>query len=169
MRKFCRRPVATSPARRNDDFPVLSKPQYSFPFRIRQSASGKRFFFPHPRPCLPSASNWLSGMDWRVTLAGALSGALKMKESPEPCSSDNFRRRIFQTATMPRAPRIGDLFVFGWLTRIGLVRRKSFLHPLAIYLTATAANGAVLGFFCCSEILVVSIYHRRRPIGRRNK
>jgi MFS family permease len=75
----------------------------------------------------------LDGLE--VTLAGALSGALK--ESPtlqfSAISTSDFANSAYLAGAV-----LGALF-FGWLTdRIG--RKKLFFITLAVYLTATAAT-----------------------------
>jgi MFS family permease len=87
----------------------------------------------HTRVVLALGITWiLDGLE--VTLAGALSGALK--ESPTLRFS-NFDVGLANSAYIAGAV-IGALG-FGWLTdRIG--RRKLFFITLAVYLTATAAT-----------------------------
>lgn len=89
----------------------------------------------HTRVVLALGITWiLDGLE--VTLAGALSGALK--ESPVLWFT-NFDVGIANSAYLAGAV-IGALG-FGWLTdRIG--RRKLFFITLALYLTATAATAA---------------------------
>src|SRR5665213_1214239 len=87
----------------------------------------------HTRVVLALGITWiLDGLE--VTLAGALSGALK--ESPTMHFS-NFDVGFANSAYLAGAV-LGALG-FGWLTdRIG--RRKLFFITLALYLTATAAT-----------------------------
>jgi MFS family permease len=87
----------------------------------------------HTRVVLALGITWiLDGLE--VTLAGALSGALK--ESPTLRFS-NFDVGFSNSAYLAGAV-LGAL-VFGWLTdRIG--RKKLFFITLALYLTATAAT-----------------------------
>ncbi len=88
----------------------------------------------HTRVVLALGITWiLDGLE--VTLAGALSGALK--ESPSLHFS-NFDVGLANSAYLAGAV-LGALG-FGWLTdRIG--RRKLFFITLGLYLTATAATG----------------------------
>jgi MFS family permease len=92
----------------------------------------------HTRVVLALGITWiLDGLE--VTLAGALSGALK--ESPNLHFS-NFDVGISNSAYLAGAV-LGALG-FGWLTdRIG--RRKLFFITLALYLTATAATALSFG------------------------
>src|ERR1700726_4546016 len=87
----------------------------------------------HPRVVLALGITWiLDGLE--VTLAGALSGALK--ESPR-LHFTNFDVGFSNSAYLAGAV-LGALG-FGWLTdRIG--RKKLFFITLAVYLTATAAT-----------------------------
>src|SRR6188472_2996618 len=87
----------------------------------------------HTRVVLALGITWiLDGLE--VTLAGALSGALK--ESPT-LKFSNFDVGLANSAYLAGAV-IGALG-FGWLTdRIG--RKKLFFITLALYLTATAAT-----------------------------
>src|SRR5690349_14331440 len=87
----------------------------------------------HTRVVLALGITWiLDGLE--VTLAGALSGALK--ESPA-LQFSNFDVGLANSAYLLGAV-LGALG-FGWLTdRIG--RRKLFFITLALYLTATAAT-----------------------------
>src|ERR671935_2112142 len=87
----------------------------------------------HTRVILALGITWiLDGLE--VTLAGALSGALK--ESPT-LQFSNFDVGIANSAYLAGAV-LGALG-FGWLTdRMG--RKKLFFIPLALYLTATAAT-----------------------------
>ena len=87
----------------------------------------------HTRVVLALGITWiLDGLE--VTLAGALSGALK--ESPT-LQFSNFDVGLANSAYLAGAV-IGALG-FGWLTdRIG--RKKLFFITLAVYLTATAAT-----------------------------
>src|ERR1700739_711806 len=92
----------------------------------------------HTRVVLALGITWiLDGLE--VTLAGALSGALK--ESPTLHFS-NFDVGFSNSAYLAGAV-LGALG-FGWLTdRIG--RRKLFFTTLALYLTATAATALSVG------------------------
>src|SRR4051812_27350141 len=87
----------------------------------------------HTRVVLALGITWiLDGLE--VTLAGALSGALK--ESPR-LQFTNFEVGLSNSAYLAGAV-LGALG-FGWLTdRIG--RKKLFFITLAVYLTATAAT-----------------------------
>jgi MFS family permease len=92
----------------------------------------------HTRVVLALGITWiLDGLE--VTLAGALSGALK--ESPT-LNFSNFDVGLSNSAYLAGAV-LGALG-FGWLTdRIG--RRKLFFITLALYLTATAATALSVG------------------------
>jgi MFS family permease len=92
----------------------------------------------HTRVVLALGITWiLDGLE--VTLAGALSGALK--ESPT-LQFSNFDVGFANSAYVAGAV-LGALG-FGWLTdRIG--RRKLFFITLALYLTATAATALSVG------------------------
>src|SRR5262252_3983890 len=87
----------------------------------------------HTRVVLALGITWiLDGLE--VTLAGALSGALK--ESPTLHFS-NFDVGLANSSYLAGA--VLGAFGFGWLTdRIG--RKKLFFITLAVYLTATAAT-----------------------------
>src|ERR1700723_3090529 len=87
----------------------------------------------HTRVVLALGITWvLDGLE--VTLAGALSGALK--QSPTLHFS-NFEVGFANSAYLAGA--VLGAFGFGWLTdRIG--RKKLFFITLAVYLTATAAT-----------------------------
>jgi MFS family permease len=117
--------AATSPARGNDDRVI----ETSIPFRL-DSLPWSGF---HTRVVLALGITWiLDGLE--VTLAGALSGALK--ESPT-MHFTNFEVGLSNSAYLAGAV-LGALG-FGWLTdRIG--RKKLFFITLALYLTATAAT-----------------------------
>jgi MFS family permease len=116
--------AATAPVR-NDDRVI----ETSIPFRL-DSLSWSGF---HTRVVLALGITWiLDGLE--VTLAGALSGALK--ESPV-LRFTNFDVGLSNSAYLAGAV-LGALG-FGWLTdRIG--RKKLFFITLALYLTATAAT-----------------------------
>ena len=111
-------------------------------------ASSKPAFPPVSTRCAGAASTpascWRSGITWildglEVTLAGALSGALK--ESPTLHFS-NFDVGFSNSAYLAGAV-LGALG-FGWLTdRIG--RKKLFFITLALYLAATAATALSWG------------------------
>jgi MFS family permease len=119
-------PAAAAPAPvRNDDRVI----ETSIPFRL-DSLSWSGF---HTRVVLALGITWiLDGLE--VTLAGALSGALK--ESPV-LRFTNFDVGLSNSAYLAGAV-LGALG-FGWLTdRIG--RKKLFFITLALYLTATAAT-----------------------------
>jgi MFS family permease len=111
--------------RRNDDRII----ETSIPSRL-DSLSWSGF---HTRVVLALGITWiLDGLE--VTLAGALSGALK--ESPT-LNFSNFDVGFANSLYLAGAV-IGALG-FGWLTdRIG--RKKLFFITLAVYLTATAAT-----------------------------
>src|SRR3954467_9444383 len=114
-----------TPARRNDDHVI----ETSIPSRL-DSLPWSGF---HTRVVLALGITWiLDGLE--VTLAGALSGALK--ESPT-LQFSNFEVGLSNSAYLAGAV-LGALG-FGWLTdRIG--RKKLFFITLALYLTATAAT-----------------------------
>jgi MFS family permease len=114
-----------APTRRNDDRII----ETSIPSRL-DSLSWSGF---HTRVVLALGITWiLDGLE--VTLAGALSGALK--ESPT-LNFSNFDVGFANSLYLAGAV-IGALG-FGWLTdRIG--RKKLFFITLAVYLTATAAT-----------------------------
>jgi MFS family permease len=116
---------AVTPAPRNDDRVI----ETSIPARL-DSLTWSGF---HTRVVLALGITWiLDGLE--VTLAGALSGALK--ESPK-LQFSNFDVGFSNSAYLAGAV-IGALG-FGWLTdRIG--RKKLFFITLALYLTATAAT-----------------------------
>src|ERR1700741_611049 len=101
----------------------------SIPFRL-DALHWSRF---HTRVVAALGITWiLDGLE--VTLAGALSGALK--ESPRLHFS-NFDVGLANSAYLAGA--VIGAFAFGWLTdRIG--RRKLFFITLGLYLTATAAT-----------------------------
>jgi MFS family permease len=117
--------AATTPAPRSDDRVI----ETSIPSRL-DSLPWSGF---HTRVVLALGITWiLDGLE--VTLAGALSGALK--ESPV-LQFTNFDVGFSNSAYLAGAV-LGALG-FGWLTdRIG--RRKLFFITLALYLTATAAT-----------------------------
>src|SRR5213082_2098282 len=114
-----------TPARRSDDRVI----ETSIPSRL-DSLSWSGF---HTRVVAALGITWiLDGLE--VTLAGALSGALK--ESPT-LQFSNFDVGLANSAYLAGAV-LGALW-FGWLTdRIG--RKKLFFITLALYLTATAAT-----------------------------
>ena len=87
----------------------------------------------HTRVVLALGITWvLDGLE--VTLAGALSGALKQSPS---LHFSNFEVGFANSAYLAGA--VLGAFGFGWLTdRIG--RKKLFFITLAVYLTATAAT-----------------------------
>src|SRR5947207_4288966 len=117
--------AATAPITRNDGRLI----ETSIPARL----DSLRWSGFHTRVVLALGITWiLDGLE--VTLAGALSGALK--ESPTLRFS-NFDVGISNSAYLAGAV-LGALG-FGWLTdRIG--RKKLFFITLAVYLTATAAT-----------------------------
>jgi MFS family permease len=117
--------AATLPAQRSEDRVI----ETSIPMRL-DSLHWSGF---HTRVVLALGITWiLDGLE--VTLAGALSGALK--ESPV-LQFSNFDVGFANSAYLAGAV-LGALG-FGWLTdRIG--RRKLFFITLALYLTATAAT-----------------------------
>ena len=114
-----------SPAKQNNDRVI----ETSIPARL----DNLRWSGFHTRVVLALGITWiLDGLE--VTLAGALSGALK--ESPTLRFS-NFDVGFANSAYLAGAV-LGALG-FGWLTdRIG--RKKLFFITLAVYLTATAAT-----------------------------
>ncbi|MGA2287716.1 MFS transporter [Bradyrhizobium sp.] len=117
--------VATPPTRESDDRAI----ETSIPFRL----DSLRWSGFHSRVVLALGITWiLDGLE--VTLAGALSGALKQSPS---LHFTNFDVGLCNSAYLAGAV-LGALG-FGWLTdRIG--RRKLFFITLALYLTATAAT-----------------------------
>ena len=117
--------AATKPATSNDARII----ETSIPFRL----DALRWSGFHTRVVLALGITWiLDGLE--VTLAGALSGALK--ESPTLHFS-NFEVGFSNSAYLAGA--VLGAFGFGWLTdRIG--RRKLFFITLAVYLAATAAT-----------------------------
>ena len=106
----------------------------------------------HTRVVLALGITWiLDGLE--VTLAGALSGALK--ESPT-LQFSNFDVGLANSAYLAGAV-LGALG-FGWLTdRIG--RRKLFFITLALYLSATAATALS---WSVAKLRAVSLPDRRR-------
>src|ERR1700753_1804213 len=122
--------AATQPAE-SDDRGVV---ETSIPFRL----DALRWSGFHTRVVAALGITWiLDGLE--VTLAGALSGALK--ESPRMHFS-NFDIGFANSAYLAGAV-LGALG-FGWLTdRIG--RKKLFFITLALYLTATAATALSWG------------------------
>jgi MFS family permease len=133
--------AATGPAQGNDNFSddrndARNKAgnddrviETSIPFRL-DALHWSGF---HTRIVLALGITWiLDGLE--VTLAGALSGALK--ESPT-LHFTNFDVGFANSAYLAGA--VIGAFGFGWLTdRIG--RKKLFFITLALYLTATAAT-----------------------------
>src|SRR3954463_7764607 len=117
--------VVPVPGRRNDERVI----ETDIPSRL-DSLLWSGF---HTRVVLALGITWiLDGLE--VTLAGALSGALK--ESPR-LQFSNFDVGVSNSAYLAGAV-LGALG-FGWLTdRIG--RKKLFFITLALYLTATAAT-----------------------------
>jgi MFS family permease len=117
--------VATAPAREQQDRVI----ETSIPSRL----DSLRWSGFHTRVVLALGITWiLDGLE--VTLAGALSGALK--ESPR-LHFTNFDVGFSNSAYLAGA--VLGAFGFGWLTdRIG--RKKLFFITLAVYLTATAAT-----------------------------
>jgi MFS family permease len=117
--------AAMTPAPRSDDRVI----ETSIPSRL----DSLRWSSFHTRVVLALGITWiLDGLE--VTLAGALSGALK--ESPV-LHFTNFEVGFSNSAYLAGAV-LGALG-FGWLTdRIG--RRKLFFITLAVYLAATAAT-----------------------------
>jgi MFS family permease len=114
-----------APARRNDDRVI----ETSIPARL----DALRWSGFHTRVVLALGITWiLDGLE--VTLAGALSGALK--QSPA-LQFSNFDVGFSNSAYLAGA--VCGALGFGWLTdRIG--RRKLFFITLALYLSATAAT-----------------------------
>ena len=121
---------ATRPVRPNDDRVI----ETSIPSRL----DSLRWSGFHTRIVIALGITWiLDGLE--VTLAGALSGALK--ESPT-MHFTNFEVGLSNSAYLAGAV-LGALW-FGWLTdRIG--RKKLFFITLALYLTATAATALSWG------------------------
>jgi MFS family permease len=121
---------ASAPAREADDRVI----ETSIPSRL----DSLRWSGFHTRVVLALGITWiLDGLE--VTLAGALSGALK--ESPA-LRFTNFEVGFSNSAYLAGAV-LGAL-AFGWLTdRIG--RKKLFFITLALYLTATAATALSWG------------------------
>jgi MFS family permease len=117
--------AASAPARGNDDRVI----ETDIPARL----DSLRWSGFHTRVVVALGITWiLDGLE--VTLAGALSGALK--ESPT-LQFSNFDVGFSNSAYLAGAV-LGALG-FGWLTdRIG--RKKLFFITLALYLTATAAT-----------------------------
>src|SRR4051794_32019850 len=117
--------AATAPTTRNDDRII----ETSIPSRL----DNLRWSGFHTRVVLALGITWiLDGLE--VTLAGALSGALK--ESPA-LHFTNFDVGLSNSGYLAGAV-LGALG-FGWLTdRIG--RKKLFFITLALYLSATAAT-----------------------------
>jgi MFS family permease len=117
--------AASAPERGNDDRVI----ETSIPARL----DSLRWSGFHTRVVVALGITWiLDGLE--VTLAGALSGALK--ESPT-LQFSNFDVGFSNSAYLAGAV-LGALG-FGWLTdRIG--RKKLFFITLALYLTATAAT-----------------------------
>src|ERR1700751_3510332 len=117
--------AATSSAANTDDRLI----ETNIPFRLDALYWGGF----HPRVVLALGITWiLDGLE--VTLAGALSGALK--ESPV-LQFSNFDVGLANSAYLAGAV-LGALG-FGWLTdRIG--RQKLFFIPLPLYLAAPAAT-----------------------------
>jgi MFS family permease len=115
--------AATSSAANTDDRLI----ETNIPFRLDALYWGGF----HTRVVLALGITWiLDGLE--VTLAGALSGALK--ESPTLHFS-NFDVGLANSSYLAGA--VLGAFGFGWLTdRIG--RKKLFFITLAVYLTATA-------------------------------
>ncbi|HET7886181.1 MAG TPA: MFS transporter [Bradyrhizobium sp.] len=106
----------------------------SIPFRL----DALRWSGFHTRVVLALGITWvLDGLE--VTLAGALSGALK--QSPV-LQFSNFEVGFANSCYLAGA--VLGAFVFGWLTdRIG--RKKLFFITLALYLAATAATALSWG------------------------
>jgi MFS family permease len=126
--------AVTRPAPKNDNFDDNARSdgrvvETSIPFRL----DALRWSGFHTRVVLALGITWiLDGLE--VTLAGALSGALK--QSPT-LQFTNFDVGFANSAYLAGAV-IGAIG-FGWLTdRIG--RKKLFFITLALYLTATAAT-----------------------------
>src|ERR1700760_1689084 len=113
----------------DDDHRADRVVETSIPFRL----DGLRWSGFHTRVVVALGITWiLDGLE--VTLAGALSGALK--QSPT-LQFTNFDVGFANSAYLAGA--VIGAFGFGWLTdRIG--RKKLFFITLALYLTATAAT-----------------------------
>jgi MFS family permease len=122
--------AALEPARSDGNFVV----ETSIPFRL----DALRWGGFHTRVVLALGITWvLDGLE--VTLAGALSGALK--QSPV-LQFSNFEVGLANSCYLAGA--VLGAFGFGWLTdRIG--RRKLFFITLALYLAATAATALSWG------------------------
>ena len=122
---FDNSPPVSAPARCGDDRVI----ETSIPARL----DALRWSGFHTRVVLALGITWiLDGLE--VTLAGALSGALK--QSPA-LQFSNFDVGFSNSAYLAGA--VFGALGFGWLTdRIG--RRKLFFITLALYLTATAAT-----------------------------
>src|SRR6266516_1553389 len=127
--------VATAPIQGHEDRVI----ETSIPARL----DSLRWSGFHTRVVLALGITWiLDGLE--VTLAGALSGALK--ESPTLHFS-NFDVGFANSAYLAGAV-LGALG-FGWLTdRIG--RKKLFFITLAVYLTATAATALSWSVASCA-------------------
>src|SRR5437899_1617149 len=126
--------IARSPAEIDDTaLPVAQDNSRIIETSIPARLDNLRWSGFHTRVVLALGITWiLDGLE--VTLAGALSGALK--ESPSLTFS-NFDVGLANSAYLAGAV-LGALG-FGWLTdRIG--RKKLFFITLALYLTATAAT-----------------------------
>jgi MFS family permease len=121
---------ASTPAQPNEDRVI----ETSIPSRL----DSLRWSGFHTRVVIALGITWiLDGLE--VTLAGALSGALK--ESPT-MHFTNFEVGFANSAYLAGAV-LGAIW-FGWLTdRIG--RKKLFFITLALYLTATAATALSWG------------------------
>ena len=117
---------AISPPTRQDDAGVI---ETSIPSRL-DSLTWSGF---HTRVVLALGITWiLDGLE--VTLAGALSGALKESPTLHFTNLD-----IGLANSLYLAGAVLGALGFGWLTdRIG--RKKLFFITLALYLTATAAT-----------------------------
>src|SRR6201987_5744396 len=122
--------AATSSAANTDDRLI----ETNIPFRLDALYWGGF----HTRVVLALGITWiLDGLE--VTLAGALSGALK--ESPT-LHFTNFDIGLANSAYLAGA--VLGAIGFGWLTdRVG--RKKLFFVTLAVYLAATAATAVSWG------------------------
>ena len=132
-----------APARRGDNHVI----ETSIPSRLDSLHWGGF----HTRVVVALGITWiLDGLE--VTLAGALSGALKQSPTLHfPISMSGFANSAYLAGAV-----LGALG-FGWLTdRIG--RKKLFFITLALYLAATAATA----LSWTSRATAVSISHRRR-------
>src|SRR5450432_4509402 len=125
IRCMCRRPIILQT--------MIERPMMASSRRIFLRLDSLRWSGFHTRVVLALGITWiLDGLE--VTLAGALSGALKASPTMHFSNFDVGLANSFYLA----GAVLGALG-FGWLTdRIG--RKKLFFITLALYLTATAAT-----------------------------